>query len=109
MDGLRGPKIPTAKSWSEEGSILPAIDGSHMSRWSRAGMMKANAAQPRRRAEGRLRRHAASMRAAAARPDRRWVNRIGNWGYLLSSSFSPSSKPTFGSKPRTRRAFEVSA
>ncbi len=71
--------------------------------------MKAKTAQPRRRAEGRLLRHAASTRVAAARPDRRWVNRIGNRGYLLSSSSSPSSKPTFGSKPRTRCAFEVLA
>lgn len=71
--------------------------------------MKAKAAQPRRKTEGRLRRHAASMMDTAARPDRRWVNRIGNRGYLFSSSFSPSSKLTLGSKPRARCAFEVSA
>jgi len=88
---------------------LPAIDGSHMSRWSRSGIMKTKTAQPRRRRGRRLLRHATSMMATAARPDRRWVNRIGNRGYLLSSSFSPSSRPTFGSKPRTSCAFEVSA
>ena len=57
---------------------MPAIDGSHMSRWSRSGITKAKAAQPSRMGGRRPLRHVASMMATAARPDRRWVNRIGN-------------------------------